>query len=110
MGGPTGEDVSTFDKMNYHIVSYATGKFVIVTMKGVNAGKRKIKIPKGYKEVKGVRSEGQPVFKKGTKYISPDATSHKGGYWKMADSPKKLKKAKSRMGTYNKDLTKKIAE
>jgi hypothetical protein len=47
------------------------------------------------------RSQGQPVFKKGNRYISPDIDSHNGGIWKMADSVKNLGSRTTRMGTYD---------
>ena len=47
------------------------------------------------------RSNGQPVYKKGNRYISPDFDSHNGGIWKMADSVKNLGRKATRMGTYD---------
>ena len=55
-------------------------------------------------------SSRQPVFKKGNRYITPDIDSHNGGVWKMASSVKKLGSRKTRMGTYNADLTKRIGD
>ncbi len=52
----------------------------------------------------GQYSHGQPIFKKGNRYITPDADSHNGGVWKMADSIKNLKSKKTRMGTYDANL------
>lgn len=49
-------------------------------------------------------SDGQPVFQKGNKFITIDATSHNGGFWKMANSVKELKLKNTRMGTYDKQL------
>ena len=46
-------------------------------------------------------SHGQPVYKKGNKYITPDVDSHNGGVWKMADSVKNLGSKNTRMGTYD---------
>lgn len=108
LGGPTGEDVNTFDKLEYQVMVYATGKFLIISSRGINQVKRKLKIPKGFNLVPGVKSKGQPVFKKRNKYITPDVDSHKGGLWKMADSPKNLGSKQTRTGTYNEDLTRKI--
>jgi RHS repeat-associated protein len=53
--------------------------------------------PKGWKPVKGApfNPHGQPVFKKGSRYLTPDADSHKGGVWKMFDSKGR------RLGTYD---------
>jgi hypothetical protein len=58
----------------------------------------------GYKEVKDppFKSHGQPVFKKGTQYISPDRDIHKGGSWKVFDSKG------NRIGTYNDNLSIKV--
>ncbi|MFD1177720.1 toxin C-terminal domain-containing protein [Paenibacillus puldeungensis] len=50
-------------------------------------------------------SHGQPVFKKGNKYITPDVDGHNGGLWKMADSVKNLGSKSTRMGTYDENLT-----
>jgi len=47
-------------------------------------------------------SKNQTVYKKGNKYISRDATGHKGGAWKVFD------KKGNRVGTYNSDLTNKV--
>lgn len=50
------------------------------------------------------RSHGQPVYKKGNKYITPDTDGHNGGIWKMADSVENLGSKSTRMGTYDKNL------
>jgi len=50
------------------------------------------------------RSHGQPVFKRGNRYITPDVDSHSGGVWKMADSPQNLGSKSTRMGTYDANL------
>ncbi len=50
------------------------------------------------------QSHGQPIFKKGHKYITPDLDSHNGGVWKMADSVKGLANKKTRLGTYDANL------
>lgn len=51
------------------------------------------------------RSHGQPVFQRGSKYITPDVgtdgSSHKGGAWKMID---RQGGRFNRLGTYDKDL------
>ena len=57
----------------------------------------------GYKKT-NVKVKNQIVFKKGRKYIVQDIDSHNGGVWKMANSVKKLKSKKERLGTYDKDL------
>lgn len=57
----------------------------------------------GYRKI-GERSHGQPVYKKGNRYITPDVDSHNGGAWKMADSVKNLGTKSSRMGTYDSNL------
>jgi hypothetical protein len=49
-------------------------------------------------------SHGQPVFKKGNRYITPDVDSHSGGVWKMADSVERLRSKTTRMGTYDEYL------
>lgn len=49
-------------------------------------------------------SHGQPVFKRGSLYISYDIDSHNGGVWKMANSVENLKSKRTRMGTYDMNL------
>ena len=34
----------------------------------------------------GLQRDGQPVFKKGNRYISPDVDEHKGRAWKLYDN------------------------
>lgn len=60
----------------------------------------------GYNETSDApfNAHGQPVFKSGNKYITPDKDVHKGGTWKMFDGKGK------RLGTYNDDLTKKLGD
>ena len=50
------------------------------------------------------KSHGQPVYKKGNRYITPDVDSHNGGAWKMADSVANLRSKSTRMGTYDINL------
>ena len=50
------------------------------------------------------KSHGQPVYKKGNRYITPDVDAHNGGVWKMADSVKNLGSKSTRMGTYDANL------
>ena len=57
----------------------------------------------GYHPI-GQYSHGQPIFRKGNKYITPDIDSHKGGVWKMANSAKGLRSKKTRLGTYDANL------
>lgn len=52
----------------------------------------------------GERSHGQPIYRKGRCFISPDANRHNGGFWKMAKSIKDIKSRTSRKGTYDKNL------
>ncbi len=61
----------------------------------------------GYKKT-NYRSHGQPVYRKGNRYITRDVDGHNGGAWKMADSVKNLGSKKSRMGTFTRDLTTKV--
>ncbi|MDQ2088174.1 toxin C-terminal domain-containing protein, partial [Herbivorax sp. ANBcel31] len=49
-------------------------------------------------------SHGQPVFKKGNSYITPDVDSHSGGIWKAARSVKDLGSKSTRCGTYDEFL------
>jgi Novel toxin 21/Pretoxin HINT domain len=60
-------------------------------------------------------SHGQPVYKNGRTFISPDigsdGNSHNGGVWKKCSgSPKNLKNKTTRDGTYNADLTIRIGD
>ena len=57
----------------------------------------------GFERIKE-RSHGQPIYKKGRRYITPDVDQHNGGIWKMADSIEHLRSKTTRMGTYDKDL------
>ena len=57
----------------------------------------------GYKKI-AEKSHGQPIFKKGNKYITPDVDRHNGGVWKMANSVKNLGSKNTRMGTYDENL------
>jgi RHS repeat-associated protein len=55
------------------------------------------------------RSHGQPIYTNNKapyelKYITPDVDAHNGGFWKAADSPKKLGVKKTRSGTYDMNL------
>lgn len=54
----------------------------------------------GYKKINDYPfdSHGQAVYKKGNKYITPDADGHIGGAWKMFD------KKGNRLGTYDENL------
>lgn len=62
----------------------------------------------GYQKIKE-RSHGQPIYRKGNSYISPDIDSHNGGVWKEASSIKALGRRNAgkggRNGTFNLDLT-----
>ena len=62
----------------------------------------------GYKKENERGKDGMPIYKrikgKGPKFISPDHASHKGGYWKGADTKEKLLDKKARKGTYDKYL------
>jgi RHS repeat-associated protein len=60
--------------------------------------------PKGWTKI-NERSHGQPVYKNGNYYISPDVDSHNGGVWKMCKgSPNNLRSKTTRMGTYDGNL------
>lgn len=52
------------------------------------------------------KSHGQPVFKQGNKYITPDVDAHSGGTWKMADSVENLGSKSTRTGTFDANLVK----
>jgi filamentous hemagglutinin len=63
----------------------------------------------GYKKIKETVN-GRPIYKKGGSYISLDVDGHNGGFWKQADSVKNLGSKRTRMGTYNIDLTIRIGD
>ncbi|MBG9367898.1 LysM peptidoglycan-binding domain-containing protein [Streptococcus sp. NLN64] len=62
----------------------------------------------GYRKIKERSKHDKPIYErvkgKGPKFISPDHASHKGGYWKGADTKEKLLSKDARKGTYDKDL------
>ena len=54
----------------------------------------------------GARSHGQPVYRRGAEYISPDVDRHNGGIWKKATGDAtNLRNKTTRDGTFNEDLT-----
>jgi phage tail sheath protein FI len=55
-------------------------------------------------ELTNYSSHGQPVFRNGNRYITPDVDQHNGGLWKMADSPKALGSKTTRLGTFDGEL------
>ncbi len=55
-------------------------------------------------------SDGQAVYKKGDDYITRDADGKAGGAWKRANSAFNLSSKATRIGTYNVDLSKRVAE
>ena len=57
----------------------------------------------GYRKTKYI-SEGRPVYTNGKNYITPDRTTHNGGFWKKAKLPKELKGKNTRAGTYDINL------
>ncbi|MFW2500434.1 toxin C-terminal domain-containing protein [Clostridium diolis] len=68
--------------------------------------------PEGYLKINQRSRCGQAIyFNKKTKiYITPDVDQHNGGYWKVAYSPDALNSKSTRLGTYNKDLSKRIGD
>jgi hypothetical protein len=57
-------------------------------------------------ERSGARSHGQPVYRRGNEYISPDVDRHNGGIWKKASGDAaNLRNKTTRDGTFNEDLT-----
>jgi hypothetical protein len=54
----------------------------------------------------GARSHGQPVYRRGNEFISPDVDRHNGGIWKKATGDAaNLRNKTLREGTFNEDLT-----
>ena len=60
----------------------------------------------GYQKIKDppFNSHGQPVFKNGNRYITPDVDQHNGGFWKMFD------RLGNRLGTYDQTLENRIGK
>ena len=70
----------------------------------------------GYKKT-SYTSNGQAVYEatksakvKGLPYITPDVDSHNGGAWKAALTVADLGNKKTRLGTFNEDLSKRIGD
>ena len=70
----------------------------------------------GYKKT-SYTSNGQAVYEatksakvKGLPYITPDVDSHNGGAWKAALTVAGLGNKKTRLGTFNEDLSKRIGD
>jgi Novel toxin 21/Domain of unknown function (DUF4157) len=54
----------------------------------------------------GARSHGQPVYRRGNEFISPDVDRHNGGIWKKATGDAaNLRNKALRDGTFSEDLT-----
>jgi hypothetical protein len=52
------------------------------------------------------RSHGQPGYRRGNEYISPDVDRHNGGIWKKATGDAaNLRNKTTRDGIFNEDLT-----
>ena len=60
----------------------------------------------GFKPVKDTpfNAHGQPAFRQGNRYISPDRDVHSGGTWKLFDN------RGNRLGTYNESLTIRVGD
>jgi len=60
----------------------------------------------GFNEVKDppFNAHGQPVFKQGNRFITPDRDIHRSGTWKLFDQKG------TRLGTYNDDLSVRIGD
>ena len=72
-----------------------------------------VKVPDGFEIDKGVTGSKTSVFKQKGKnvWISPDLDGHKGGIWKRATGKSEnILTKKTREGTYNADLTKKLGD
>lgn len=91
----TSEPTQSGNKLKLHLQQFGG-----MTTKEATAAAKKL----GYTKT-NFTSHGQPVFKKGNKYITPDVDGHNGGIWKMADSVKNLGSKSTRMGTYDENLT-----
>lgn len=60
--------------------------------------------PEGYIRVQGNHGKSA-VYTNGQHYISADIDQHIGGWWKVAKTIEALWQKKTRLGTYNKDLS-----
>jgi filamentous hemagglutinin len=58
----------------------------------------------------GALSDGQAIYKKADDYITRDIDGNNGGAWKRANSAFNLSSKATRAGTYNVDLSKRVAE
>ena len=117
-----------WDKHSYHILgsldANPAGKFVKLGVGFFTLGSiRKVTGPifketaeatkvandLGYKKINEM-IHGQAIYKKGRRYITPDADGHNGGAWKVANSVKNLGAKETRKGTFNIDLTVKVGK
>lgn len=57
----------------------------------------------GFKKT-NYRSEGQPIFTDGKRFITKDIDGHNGGAWKMAKKLEDLLRRETRTGTYDANL------
>ncbi|HLP82429.1 MAG TPA: toxin C-terminal domain-containing protein, partial [Nitrosomonas sp.] len=96
-------DVRHEDKtLRVYNLEVANAHTYFVGNDGVNV--HNISPPPGWTKI-SERSHGQPVYKNGQYYISPDVDGHNGGVWKMCKgSPKNLRNRSTRMGTYDANL------
>jgi hypothetical protein len=80
------------------IVGRAAGP-VYKTTKEATAAAQKL----GYQKIKET-IRGEAIYRKGSSFITRDATAHKRGAWKMADSVKALGSKETRLGTFDQNL------
>ncbi|MDE6693752.1 MAG: toxin C-terminal domain-containing protein, partial [Muribaculaceae bacterium] len=81
-------------------VSNGNQTITITTKKG----RITIKVPKGYRLVKGHTNSNQKILYNGKNYITPDVDKHVGGVWKSAKTKEALNSKSTRLGTYDEDL------
>ncbi|HYE53354.1 MAG TPA: toxin C-terminal domain-containing protein, partial [Chitinophagaceae bacterium] len=80
-------------------------KVSFIQGRGDKAKKVTVDVPVGYKKT-NLKSHGQPVYKKGNSWITPDQDGHNGGIWKMFDNEKNIGSTdkNKRVGTYDANL------
>ena len=68
--------------------------------------------PLGYIKINERSPHGQAIYynRKEKTYLTPDVDQHSGGWWKMAKNIQGLFSKKTRLGTYNKDLSMRIGD
>ena len=64
----------------------------------------------GYTQVLSQTAHGQKVFSNGKDVISFDVDGHNGGFWKLANDFKALLSRKTRRGTFDPFLRRRVGD